>query len=326
MRLWLATALALGLALGAAWGAARHPHRGRRDQEHPAERPLAGTETPRRWRTTAWLASALGLVLVVAGVGASRLGGTYALFSDSEAVSVSLGASTGFPPVPATVDIKPESLQKKSRGAPVIAFIELPSGSDAGNIDVATVRLCLGPDPCDDGAAPDGPPGANPKVGDHDGDGIPDLKVTFDRAAVIALVESVTPPATVSFTISGIVDPPNRAFAGGDTVKLVDPRSTPPPAPEPVVTPTPEPTSTPVISEPRPEPTLIPDGTPTPEPTATPTPEVAPIPEPTAMPEPTATPTPEPTRIPEPTPTATPEPTPAPEPTATPEATPAPGP
>jgi hypothetical protein len=310
MRLWLATVLALGLALGAAWGAARYPHRGRRDQEHPAERPPAGTGTPRRWRTTAWLASALGLVLVVAGVGASRLGGTYALFSGSETVSVSLAASTDFPPVPAAIDIKPESLQKKSRGAPVIAFIQLPSGSDASDIQPDSVRLCLGADPCEDGAAPDGPAAAKPKVGDHDGDGIPDLKVTFDRAAVIALVADVTPSATVSFTVSGIVDPPGRTFAGSDTVKLVDPRS--PPAPAPAPEPSPAPEATPA---PTPEPTL--DAEPSPEPTPTPTPEAPPSAEPTS--EPTSTPEPEPAVDPEPSP----EPSPAPEPTSTPEPEPA---
>jgi len=320
MRLWLATALALGLALGGAWGAARHPHRGRRDQEHPAERPPAGTGTPRRWRTTAWLASALGLVLVVAGVGASRLGGTYALFSDSETSSATFSVATSFEPIAATVDIKPESLQKKSRGAPVIAFIELPSGSDASNIQPDSVRLCLGlgPGPCADGLAPDGPPGAKPKVGDHDGDGIPDLKVTFDRAAVIALVADVTPPATVSFTVSGIVGPPDLIFAGSDTVKLVDPRSVPAPVTEPATpAPMPAPQSAPtpdVPPAPAPEPTPTPEGTATPEPTPTPAPEPTPIPEPTTTPEPTPTPTPEPTPSPEPIPTpeVTPTPTAAP--------------
>jgi hypothetical protein len=251
------------------------------------------------WRLS--LAAALTLVVVLAAVSASAAklsvnGGTLQVFT----YPVDIG------PIPASVDIKPESLQKKSRGAPVIAFIELPSGSDAGNVQPGSVRLCLGPGPCGDGVAPDGPPGAKPKVGDHDGDGIPDLKVTFDRAAVIALVADVTPPATVSFTVSGIVDPPSVILAGSDTVKLVDPRSTPPPArePTPVPVPAPEPPSAPA-----------PDPTPTPEPTATPepTPTPAPSPEPSPAPEPSPSPTPEAT------PTPTPEPTPSPEPTATPE-------
>lgn len=212
-------------------------------------------------------------------------------------------------PIPATVDIKPESLQKKSQGAPVIVFIELPSGSDASNIDVASLRLCLGTDPCSpSGVAPDGPPGSKPKVGDHDGDGILDLKVTFDRAAVIALVTGVTPPVTVSFTVSGIVSPSGRTFAGSDTVKLVDPESAPAPAPEPTTS----------IPMPAAQPTPTPDVTPTP----TPTPKQAPTPEPTPMPTPEPTPTPEPS----PEPTATPEPTPTPEPAPTPEPTPTPTP
>jgi hypothetical protein len=249
------------------------------------------------WRLS--VAAALALVVVLAAVSASAAkltvnGGTLQVFT----YPVDIG------PIPASVDIKPESLQKKSRGAPVIVFIELPSGSDASNIDVASLRLCLGADPCSpSGVAPDGPPGAKPKVGDHDGDGIPDLKVTFDRAAVIALVAGVTPPATVSFTVSGIVDPPGRIFAGSDTVKLVDPESAPapwpPPAPEVTPAPTPQPTPTP-------EPTA----TPAPEPTPSPTPEATPTqtPEQTPSPEPTATTEPAPSPTPEATPTPTPEP------------------
>jgi hypothetical protein len=259
-----------------------------------------------------WLATALALVVALAAVVGSAAhltvgGGTIQDWS----FPVDLGS------IPASVDIRPESLQKKSRGAPVIAFIELPAGSDASNIQSASVRLCLGPSPCDDGAAPDGPPGAKPKVGDHDGDGIADLKVTFDRAAVIALVADVTPPATVSFTVSGIVDPPGHIFAGSDTVKLVDPESAPAPAaePTPALVPAPEPPSTPA-----PQPTPSPEPTPPP----TPSPEPSPAPESSPSPAPEATPTSTPEPTPEPTPAPTPEPTPAPEPTPEPTPTPAP--
>jgi hypothetical protein len=256
-----------------------------------------------------WVATALALVVALAAVigSAAHLtvrGGTIQVFS----FPVDLG------PIPATVDIKPESLQKKSRGAPVTAFIQLPSGSDASNIQPDSVRLCLGADPCPaSGVAPDGAGGAKPKVGDHDGDGIPDLKVTFDRAAVIALVADVTPPATLSFTISGIVDPPNLIFAGSDTVKLVDPHSppAPEPAPAPEATPAPEPSATP---EPEPTPTPAPTSAPGPAPTSSPEPTPTPTPDPTPSPEPS----PEPTSTPEPEPTADPEP--SPEPTSTPEA------
>ncbi|MDO8616234.1 MAG: signal peptidase I [Dehalococcoidia bacterium] len=245
----------------------------------PAKRP----DRPRRLRLPPglmlWLLLILTASLVVAApASAAKLavnGGTLQVFT----------FPGGLGPVPATVDIKPESLQKRSHGQAVTAFIELPSGFDVANIQVGSIRLCVGANPCADGVPPDGARGAKPKVGDADKDGIPDLKVTFDRAAVIALVESVIPPATVSFTISGIVNPPNRIFAGSDTVKVVDPERSAETAPEP--TPTDEPTSTPT-SQPMPtaEPTAVP------EPTLEVTPEPTPTAEPTAAPEPTPEPTP----------------------------------
>lgn len=137
-------------------------------------------------------------------------------------------------PIVATVDIKPESLQKRSHGPSVLAFIELPTGFDVADIAVATVRICPGTDPCGTG----GVPATNPKVGDVDGDGVPDLKVQFDRASVIAMVASIPTPAVVTFTVSGFVG--GSTFAGRDTVRLVDPTpesvSASPP-PEPTVTP-----------------------------------------------------------------------------------------
>jgi len=126
------------------------------------------------------------------------------------------------PAIAAEVDIKPESLQKKSEGQAVTVFIELPQGYDVADIDVGTIRLCLGTFPCDAGwVAPDGAPGAKPKVGDHDGDGVSDLKVTFDRASVVALLGNVEPPATITLTVSGKVD--SHIFAGSDTVRLIGP-------------------------------------------------------------------------------------------------------
>jgi len=122
----------------------------------------------------------------------------------------------------ATVDIKPDALQKKSQGQPVMAYIELPEGHDVAEVDVSTVRLCCGTAPCgDDGVRPDGSPGAKPEVGDYDRDGIPDLKVTFDRAEVIELVADVMPPQTVTFTVSGTVA--SKVFVGSEVVRIFGP-------------------------------------------------------------------------------------------------------
>ena len=182
----------------------------------------------------AWMVAslALGLALTAAAVGVSRMSGTYAPFSDTERTSPSLAASTDFPPLLATVDIDPDTLNRHSQGNFVTAYVELPEPWDVVDIDVSTVKLAV------EGEAAAVSAESHPtEVGDHDGDGIPDRMVKFDRAAVIALVADVAAPSTVTFTVSGIVDPPGRTFAGSDTVRLVDPE--PEPGPSPTATPTP---------------------------------------------------------------------------------------
>lgn len=197
----------------------------------------------------------LGLAAVLVGILAVSVAGrqsTMAFFSDGEVsssntfrtgqwttatpTSTPTGTVTPSPtstptPVVATVELKPDSLQKKSKGSPTTVFIELPAGYDVAEIDVGTLRLCLGTDLCSDGVAAEG----KPKVGDADGDGIPDLKVTFDRAEVILLVEDVPAPNVVTFTVSGLVAA--YLFAGQDDIWLVDPSGDP----EDTPTPTPNP-------------------------------------------------------------------------------------
>jgi signal peptidase I len=128
-------------------------------------------------------------------------------------------------PLAASVDVKPESLGKRSSGEPVLAFVELPVGSDLRDVDIRSVRLCRGADPCGDGV----PVAGKPKIGDADGDGVDDLKLSFERAAVLALVRDVRPPADVVFTVSGLVGDA-AFFAGSDTVRVVE-RDTEPGSP-----------------------------------------------------------------------------------------------
>jgi len=116
------------------------------------------------------------------------------------------------PLIPAEVDIKPESLCKNSAGQSVTAFIELTPGYNVADIDITTVRLCLGTAPGGGGIAPNV---ANPMIVGHG------LKITFGRTEVLSLVEDVHPPATVTFTIYGNVG--GYIFAGSDTVRLVGP-------------------------------------------------------------------------------------------------------
>ena len=125
-------------------------------------------------------------------------------------------------PLGASVDIKPETLQLTSKGEPVLAFIELPAGYRVADIEPSSVRLCLGTEPCPHQGLPI--TGAA-KVGDHDGDGAPELKVTFDRAKVIELVRSLVAPTTATLTVSGTARDLSFRFWGTDTIRLTPPAS-----------------------------------------------------------------------------------------------------
>jgi hypothetical protein len=141
------------------------------------------------------------------------------------------------------VDIKPETLNLDSDGDHVTAFIELPGAT--GSIDPASVRLCRGISTC----GTEGVPASDPMwiSGGHT------LKVTFDRAAVIALLDDVEPPADVTLTVSGIAD--EVPFAGSDVIRVVscecDEVVDPAPQPGRSASPTPDPT--PESDEPTPE-------------------------------------------------------------------------
>ena len=175
-------------------------------------------------------------------------------------------------PVGAQVDLKPESLQKRSSGSWITAFVELPDGYDVGGIDVTSVLLCRGAGVCGGGV-----PARQPKIGDADHDGIPDLKVQFDRAQVIALIADVTPPQPVTFAVSGQID--GRTFVGTDIVRIVDPEI----APEPILDPPAEPPGATLTAGPSPTSSTEPSPTPMPTPTestssttATPSPPASP--------------------------------------------------
>ncbi|MHA2028963.1 MAG: CARDB domain-containing protein [Candidatus Hodarchaeales archaeon] len=92
--------------------------------------------------------------------------------------------------IPAEVDFNPDTLNSKSKGKWVTVYIELPEGYDANEIDRETITLN---DILDPESHPTG-------IGDHDGDGIPDLMVKFNRSAVIELME---PGENFLLTISG---------------------------------------------------------------------------------------------------------------------------
>lgn len=258
-------------------------------------------------------------------------GGTIQVFTYTVTVPTLTATPTGTAaatptpglPLAAAVDVKPESLQKKSEGEPVRAMIELPRGYDVAQIEIDSVRLCRG--------ALCGATGLAATGGKVEGRR---LSLSFERARVVELVADVQPPATIAFTVAGTTKDgaASRAFSGSDTVKIVDPSPGLTPSATSIATATPTPSATAMAAatvtgtptpgrisgdQPSPTPTASPTGTPTPAaPTAVPT-------SPTASP--TATTSPSPTSASAPAEAASSSPTPTATATRTPTTLPAPG-
>lgn len=83
-----------------------------------------------------------------------------------------------FPSVAATIDIDPDILNLGSKGKWITVYIELTEGYSVADINVSTIML-------NDTVPAELSPTS---IGDHDGDGIPDLMVKFDRDQVISYI------------------------------------------------------------------------------------------------------------------------------------------
>jgi hypothetical protein len=108
--------------------------------------------------------------------------------------------------IPATVDIDPDTLNLKSKGKWITAYIELPEAYDVNEIDVDTVVL--------NDVVPAEPHPTH--IGDYDDDGILDLMVKFDRSdvqAILGVGDEVK--ITVTGEVAGI------PFEGSDTIRVV---------------------------------------------------------------------------------------------------------
>jgi hypothetical protein len=141
------------------------------------------------WSSTTGLSSLQGGTLIVATSGSVT--GSYLTIVER---------------LPATVDFDPDTLNLKSKGNYVTVYIELPRGYLVTQIDISSIRL--------NGTVP---ALAKPKaIGDYDKDGIPDLMVKFDRAAVQKIL---APGNQVEITIMGKVA--GVDFEGGDTIRVI---------------------------------------------------------------------------------------------------------
>lgn len=132
-------------------------------------------------------------------------------------------------PVPANVTIEPETLNLNSNGQWVTAYIELPVclNCDVANIDASTVNLN---DTIPAVTDPQYSFVTDPDeyLTDHDGDGIQERMVKFNRAAVIEYLETIDfegetgSDKIVELTVTGkLFD--ETAFEGCDTVRVITP-------------------------------------------------------------------------------------------------------
>jgi len=117
------------------------------------------------------------------------------------------------PPLPKAivVDIDPDSLNLKSNGKWITAYIELPEGYNVSDIDRATILL-NDTIPVDQFWV-DKP--LESVIGDYDEDGIPDLMVKFNKQDLIAILSSGEAIITITGDVNGI------SFEGSDTIRVI---------------------------------------------------------------------------------------------------------
>ena len=98
-------------------------------------------------------------------------------------------------PIAMSFNLTPNTFNLASRGRWVTGFLEPASPFAAGDIDISSIRL-NGTVPVD--------PAAPTALDDHDGNGVPDLMVKFNRAALEqAVAGGDDVPVTVTGTVSG---------------------------------------------------------------------------------------------------------------------------
>jgi probable HAF family extracellular repeat protein len=113
-------------------------------------------------------------------------------------------------PEPCTIDIHPDTLNKKSKGKYITCYIELPEAYSVEDIDIDTVMLSVNGSSISAELSPT-------EIGDYNDNGIPDFMVKFDRQSVqdacgTGAVEMILNCQTYDET----------NFEGSDTVLAID--------------------------------------------------------------------------------------------------------
>ncbi|MEW6593051.1 MAG: hypothetical protein AB1305_05190, partial [Candidatus Hadarchaeota archaeon] len=122
-------------------------------------------------------------------------------------------AACGFS-IPAAVDIDPDTLNLKGNGRWITAYIELPQGYDVRNVDISSIKL-------NNAVASESGQSygfvKDPEIRDRNGNGLPELMVKFDRAAVQALASVGDVKLTVTGKWHAVL------FEGSDNIRVIDP-------------------------------------------------------------------------------------------------------
>jgi len=124
------------------------------------------------------------------------------------------------PVISATIDIKPDTLNLRSKGEWITTYIELPEGYDISDINVSSIALNYTV-----------PAKLRPTaIGDYDNDSVPDLMVKFDRnEAIQVILDNIDLEElyqqkimTVTLIITGKLND-GTPFQGRDIIKIVFP-------------------------------------------------------------------------------------------------------
>ncbi len=119
--------------------------------------------------------------------------------------------------IPANIDVNPKTLNTKSKGKFITAYIELMTPYNVSDIDIATIALK------DREVIIDSAFLSPTEIDDYDSDGISDLMVKFDRKTTIDyLISAGKITTSVEFIIEGVLET-GEGFKGTSKVEVITP-------------------------------------------------------------------------------------------------------